>query len=148
MRQFLVAAFLLLRALAAPTGAQDVKAPDEASRFAAVDVFIDSKNRPLAAYQFVFAVERGDAKIVGVEGGAHPAFRTPPYHDPDALSKGRIVIAAFNTGKDLPTGRTRVATLHLLVRGDRDPDYVVRVQTAATPDGGIISARASTEKGD
>ncbi len=148
MRQFPVAALLLLLALAAPTGAQDSKAPAEASRFAIVDVFIDSKDRPLAAYQFEFAVERGDAKIVGVEGGTHPAFRTPPYHDSDALSRGRIVIAAFNTGKELPIGRTRVATLHLQIRGDRNPDYVVRVQTAATPDGGIISASASTEKGD
>src|SRR5688572_10593827 len=36
-------------------------------RFEAVDIFVDSGAKPLAAYQLEFRVEKGDAKIVGVE---------------------------------------------------------------------------------
>ena len=48
---------------------------------------------------------------------------------------GRIVIAAFDTGKDLPTGRTRVATLHLSWTGRKPPRLTARLIVAATPAG-------------
>ncbi len=91
------------------------------SGFVAIDIYIDSGNTPLAAYQFEFTA-RG-TKLVGVEGGEHAAFADAPYYDPAALADNgnprqgeRIIVAAFSTEHDLPTGRIRVARLHLQVR--------------------------------
>ena len=117
-------------------------------RFEAVDVFIDSGRQPLAAWQFELTARGADAKIVGLEGGEHPAFQDPPYYDPAALKEGnRIIIAAFNTGKDLPAGRTRVARVHLRVVGG-EPDYIVELQAAGSADGKRIEAEATTAKGE
>jgi hypothetical protein len=135
MKRLLPILFLAVFLLAVPTGAQEAKAPAAGvPRFATVDVLIDSNDKPLAAYQFEFAAETGDVKIVGVEGGEHPAFQGAPYYDPEALDHGRIVIAAFNTGRDLPKGRTRVATLHLRVAGPTAPRYAVKLVVAADAD--------------
>jgi len=117
-------------------------------RFEAVDVYMDSKDEPLAAYQFEFAAETGEIKIVGIEGGEHPAFKEPPYYDPAALSKDRIIIAAFNTGKDLPAGKTRVARFHVQVMGEADPEYVVKLDVAASVEGKRIPATMTLAKGE
>ena len=103
-------------------------------RFQAVDIFIDSKETPLAAYQLEFLVRSGDAKVVGVEGGQHPAFNDAPFYDPKAIQHERVIIAAFNTtsGDKLPKGKTRVATIHLQITGERNPGYAVKLETAAT----------------
>lgn len=118
------------------------------ARFEAVEVYLDSGDVPLAAYQFEFTAETGEIKIVGIEGGEHPAFKEPPYYDPAALSKGRIIIAAFNTGEDLPKGRTRVARLHLQVIGETKPKYVVKLEVAASLDGKKTPATANVEEGE
>jgi hypothetical protein len=90
----------------------------------------------------------GQVKIVGVEGGAHPAFREAPYYDPAALMNERIVIAAFHTGRDLPTGRTRIATIHLQIPGDADPQYELNLTTAADAAGERLPVRITLEKGE
>ena len=110
------------------------------ARFHAVDVFIDPRGKPLAAYQVELSAGEGGAKIVGLEGGEHPAFRKPPYYDPRALMGGRIVIAAFDTGGDLPVGRTRVATLHLMSADEKPPRLTARLVVAASAAGKRISA--------
>jgi hypothetical protein len=110
----------------------------DAVRFRPVDVYIDSGARPLAAYQVEIVADH--AMIAGVEGGEHAAFREPPYYDAEALKGGRIVVAAFNTGTDLPHGRTRVATLH--VREDGPAAYQARLIAAGNPTGQRIAAEA------
>lgn len=112
-------------------------------RFAAVDVFIDAGARPLAAYQFELKVTAGNVTLVGVEGGEHRAFRPPPYYDPKALSQQRIIVAAFDTGSDLPQGRTRVARLMVQVRGAVAPAYDVTLDVAASADATAIPANIS-----
>ena len=120
-------------------------APDSPNgvRFTAVDVFVDSGTEALAAYQFELKVTAGDVTLVGVEGGEHPAFRPPPYYDPVALAGQRIVIAAFDTGGDLPRGRTRVARLMVRVRGAAAPAYDASLVVAASPDENVIAANIS-----
>jgi hypothetical protein len=119
----------------------------QAVRFQAVDIFIDSKETPLAAYQLEFSVKTGDAKMVGVEGGEHSAFKDAPFYDPKAIQHERVIIAAFTTAADkLPKGKTRVATIHLQVTGERNPDYVVKLETAATLDGRKIVAETTYEE--
>jgi len=41
-----------------------------------------------------------------------------------------------------------VATLHLMVRGDRDPDYDLKLVVAADQDGNSIAGDITFEKGD
>jgi hypothetical protein len=115
----------------------DPAAPSARPRFLTAEVVLDSGAQPLAAYQVEVTVTNTAARIVGIEGGSHPAFRTPPYYDPKALQGERIILAAFSTAAEgsLPKGRTRVATLHLRVAGDVGPQFRLQLAVAAGPDG-------------
>jgi len=118
-------------------------------RFAPLHIYIDSGNKSLAAYQFELKATAGQIKIVGVEGGQHEAFKEAPYYDKAALfNEDRIIIAAFNTGRDLPAGRTRIATIHLQIIGDVEPEYELELNVAADADGKEIPAEITFEKGE
>jgi hypothetical protein len=110
--------------------------------FRPVQIMVDPQGGPLAAYQIEFVI-RGNAQIVGVEGGDHPAFNAAPYYDPAALNHGRIIIAAFTTDSDVPGTPTRVATLHVREDAASRPNYEVRLMTAASSDGTRIDAAVS-----
>ena len=59
---------LALVALSAFTGrTQEGESKPQTVRFLSVDVFIDAKDAPLAAYQLEFTASPG-VKIVGIEG--------------------------------------------------------------------------------
>lgn len=149
LRESFFSALVMLMLFAAVPGAQVVgEGADGAVRFAAVEVFIDSGEQALAAWQFQLAAERGDVKIVGIEGGEHPAFKSPPYYDPAAMQHGRVVLAAFNTGADLPRGKTRIARIHVQIAGDAQPEYALRLEAAGGPDGRRIQATLSLGKGN
>jgi hypothetical protein len=148
----LVAALATTPATKPTTTGTTVAEKDDAAgqpvvRFVAIDVYVDSKARPLAAYQFELKAPADRFTIVGVEGGEHKAFAEPPYYDPAALSKHRIIIAALDIGKNLPTGKTRVARIHARVVGEKDPCYEVKVIVAASPDGSEIPVTATAVTG-
>ena len=111
-------------------------------RFQAVDVFVDSKDSTLAAYQLEFTVTSGNAKIVGIEGGEHPAFSEAPFYDPQAIQHERVILAAFSaqSADSLPTGKTRVATIHLQISGERELKFELKLQAAANSAGAEIIA--------
>ncbi len=135
----------LFAVLSRPLPAQPT---DQSVRFRAVDIFIDSHETPLAAYQLEFSVTSGNAKVVGVEGGEPPAFKEAPFYDPKAIQQQRVIIAAFNTAavEKLPTGKTRVATIHLQVAGDGTPQCILKLTTAASTNGARISTQATVEE--
>jgi hypothetical protein len=110
-----------------------------------LDVFVDSGAQPLAAYQLSFTAMSGDVKIVGIEGGEHPAFKEAPHYDPKAMQQERAILAAFNTGsaESLPTGRTRVATVHVRIAGATTPVYVVKLEAAANHEGSRVTGQTS-----
>ena len=108
--------------------------PQEA-RFTAVDVWIESP-KPLAAWQLEI---RTSGTIVGVEGGEPKAYAEPPYYDPAALQGGRIVLAAFTTDAAPPTGRIRVARLHLREQGAADMSS--KLIAAAAPGGARLDVK-------
>ncbi len=112
-------------------------------RFEYIDIYVDSGAAPLAAYQFELTDAAGSIKIVGIEGGEHEAFAAPPYYDPKALKNDRVIIAAFSTADDLPTGRTRVATVHVQVEVDVIPEITINLQTAGDVQGNEIDAEVS-----
>ena len=145
------AVFVVLMSVAVVSLAQQPQtvqpADQPAARFAAVDVHLDSGPTPLAAYQFELTAETGEFSIVGIEGGEHPAFAKPPYYDPAALSRDRVIIAAFHIGPDLPAGKTRVARVHVRAVGPEEPDYIVNLEVAASADGTEIPVTASITQG-
>ncbi len=122
--------------------------PSPAARFAAVDIYVDTKQQPLAAYQLEFAVTNYSATIVGIEGGEHAALAEPPFYDPKAIQHERVILAAFSTNAPalLPHGKTRVATIHLYVLGQLDPEYQLKLQVAADANGNKIPAEVSTQE--
>jgi len=117
-------------------------------RFTPLHIFLDSGNQGLAAFQFELKAVTGQIKIVGVEGGEHPVFKKPPYYDPAALANDRIIIAAFSTSHDLPTGRSRITTIHLQIIGDTQPKYELDLIVVANADGEKIPAKITFEKGE
>ena len=142
--KWLRASIVLLSLQAVAAGPQ---AAETAVRFETVDVFVDTTDKALAAYQLEFFAGAGDAKIAGIEGGTHPAFATPPYYDPKAMQQDRVILGAFTTNEAtaLPTGKTRVATIHLQTVGT-PPDFQIRLQAAADADGKTITAEATFQE--
>jgi hypothetical protein len=139
---------LLLLALLLGTLLAQPSATEKRVRFQAVDIFIDSRDRPLAAYQLEFSVKNGSAKVVGIEGGEHPAFKDAPFYDPKAIQQERVIIAAFSTlpTDELPKGKTRVATIHVQIGGELEPEFKLRRETAATVNGRKVSVEATFEE--
>lgn len=123
------------------------------TRFKAVDIVLDTGESLLGAYQVEIVAKAGGTPalpgkitLVGVEGGDHAAFKSAPHYDPAALHedqlKDRIILAAFNTGADLPKGKIRIARIHIQVEG-ADPTYTVTVKAAASADGTRFDATAT-----
>jgi hypothetical protein len=151
-----IATILLLAGVALVLGAADnphdtpatIPTPRPSQvRFAWVDAYIDPQGQPLAAYQFELKAQGADVTLVGVEGSEHPAYVEPPYYDPKANLQNRIVIAAFNTGENLPTTKTRVARVMVRVSGAGEPRYSAKLEVAASSDAMPISANISVSEG-
>jgi len=138
----------LLSMVSVPTARTESQKPSEPIRFVPLHIYIDSGQAPLAAYQFELKTLAGHVEIVGVEGGEHPAFTHAPYYDPAALMNNRIIIASYSTDAQLPTGLTRIATLHLQITGNIEPDYELELTVAADPGGRRIQAKITYQKGD
>ena len=128
-----IAALVAMADRLAPEGLRDEERGERraagAMRFAAVDVFVDPHNTLLAAYQ----VEITPRFVPGQEctflsfsdGGTHPAYREVPYHDPAALNRAEshLILAAFSTAEELPTGRTRVVRIDVAYSGEALPVF-------------------------
>ena len=110
-------------------------------RFVALDIVIDSGEDELAAYQFELKANSKQVQIVGLEGGEHAAFREPPFYDPAGLSQNRIIVAAFSTAKALPNGKLRIARINLQIDENVEPEYAIKLITAASSDGKNISPK-------
>lgn len=123
-------------------------ANENTARFEPLHIYIDSGDHHLAAFQFELSTLTGSISIVGVEGSDDPAYKEPPYYDPEALSNDRIIIAAYSTNEDLPAGKIKVATIHLQITGQAEPEYDLDLIVAADIDGNEIPAQITFEKGE
>jgi hypothetical protein len=145
---WLLSLAVLVFALAAELPAQQPADEEGRGRFCAMDIFIDSGSTPLAAYQLEFAATNHAGKIVGLEGGEHPAFRQPPFYDPKAMQHERVIIATLSTAPpaELPVGKTRIATIHIRTTGTQPARFELKLQAAVDPQGNKIPAQASFEE--
>ena len=118
-------------------------------RFDAIDVYVQTGDEPLAAYQLDLSAEKGNVTIVGIEGGESEVFTGPPYYDPAAIQNDRVIIASFSTAAAdaLPRGKVRIATIHVQIVGDIQPKYDAKITVAATVDGELIDAELILETG-
>ena len=120
------------------------------TRFASLDIYLDSP-ATVAAWQFELKDRNGAMKVVGVENGGHPAFQRAPYYDREPVAGGnadRIVVADYSLADEstLPSGRVRLATLHLMLEGE--PDFELRLIVATTRQGRVIDAKISFTEPD
>lgn len=122
-------------------------AADRRSRFMAVDIEIDPKGKPLAAWQIEFAAETGQVTLVGVENGDHPAYAArPPYYDPAALAGNRILLADYTLNPNPPKQKFRAARLMLEIKGDVEPQFVAKLIAAADDQTKAIDAQVTAKK--
>ncbi|HVJ29429.1 MAG TPA: hypothetical protein VNA66_03900 [Gammaproteobacteria bacterium] len=124
-------------------------AQPEAGTFTTVDVFVDS-DTPVAAWQVELTERRGAMQIVGIERGDNATFRDPPFYDRVATMRGateRIVLASYSLSDaaQLPSGKVRIARVHVRATGAAQPDYEARLIAAGTADGRSIDAQLSLE---
>ncbi len=160
-----ISTFVLATSTSVPQPVPAVFTPTSI-RFQTIDLYADSEDEPLAAYQIEVIAEfpSGSVSLVGVEGGDHAAtkgaFAQPPVYDPDALTHSRIILAAYTScdAANLPIGRVRIARLHVQIESTAgnaanpandlnqerknitNPTYRVRVIAAGRADGTRITA--------
>jgi hypothetical protein len=128
--------------------------PADSVRFATVDVMIDPKGQPLAAYQFNFSAAGARVLVVGIENGAAgSAFDgQPPYYDRKVDRGGaeHVIVAAYNAGnaEELASSKVRVTTLHLQITGAGVPQYQAILTVAGDPAGHHIPATLQLVEGN
>ena len=107
--------------------------PPAGVRFEPVHVYVDSGDAPLAAYQLSLRASNEGMRIVGIEGGEHATYAEPPYYDAKAMQRDEVILADFSlaAAEHLPLGRTRIATIHVLVNGEGDPQFEATIEVAA-----------------
>ena len=153
MKALLPLLIVAMAGLSPQAGTRPAETQPAALHFGYVDLFIDSGQQPLAAWELEFRTTAGQVKFVGVEGGDYAGFQSPPYYDPAALhdatvqQQQRIIVGAFSTASDLPAGKTRVARLHLCIEGDVRPAYAVKLIAAGAKDGSRITATPTFTEG-
>lgn len=136
--KFVIATLLLFHAAVSVRGAE----------FAIYDIYVDSGGEPLAAYQLKISDRRAAVKIISVEGGEHVSFADAPKFDAKAIQRDVIKIAAFSLdpSEKLPSGRVRIASLHVEVGPGLTPDWSAIVEAAGGPGGKKIPAEVSISK--
>lgn len=148
-----VLALLMLPVLTGLNSFQEENQSQQQSspRFEAIDIYIDSGDVPLAAYQLEFKAVKGSVKIVGISNGEHEAYADePPYYDTAAMQQNLVIIAAFSLNKtaNLPTAKTRITTISLMIEGDIEPEYKLQLTAAASVEGKRINATITYESGN
>ena len=146
MRTSLLASTLILAGFAVSSSCP---AQTDVAQFAAIDIYLHSQ-QPVAAWQFRLASRRGVMKVVGVERGDSAAFPRAPYYDREAVRLGtadRIVVADYSLANNarLPSGRTRLATVHLMLSAAGHQDLNLDLVTATTRGGRRAEAQISFE---
>jgi hypothetical protein len=119
--------------------AQDGSA--NATHFLQVEIYLDPEGAELAAYQCELRSPTVPVRLVGIEGGAHPAFAEPPFYDLDARIEERIVLAAYCTQGALPRTKTLLARVHVEYTGAVKPQFTIEVQAAAKRGGAPFTPR-------
>ncbi|MFU8829755.1 MAG: hypothetical protein ACNA8P_10030, partial [Phycisphaerales bacterium] len=125
----------------AATGTSILQQDASAVRFSAIDVVLTLPDgSELGSYQIELAPldnKLARVRVVGIEGGEHESFKTPPFYDPAAIGHERVIIAAYSTAEELPAGRSRIARVHYEITGRGELpalDQLIEVRASLTTD--------------
>ena len=110
-----------------------------------VDLWIDSADRKLGAYQLRLTFDPAASAIEEIGGGAEP-FDARPLTNPAGLTGGEAVLAgqidpARAAGR-IPNGLIRVATLRFKLVSGRSTAISVKLDSLFDPDGRPIEGKA------
>ncbi len=139
---------LLLALLVATLGLSELASSETpAIKFVAVDIYLQS-DEPVAAWQFELIDRGGQSKITGIENGESAAYDRAPYYDREAINLGqsdRVVVADYSLAakEALPSGRFRLATVHLLQHGDDAAEFELTLVNASNHAGTAVNALIS-----
>ena len=104
-------------------------------KFMAIDVYADSRDKQLVAWQLQLQYPE-TIKLISIENGESKAFDRLPDYNKKLADKGRVVIAAFTTNDQAaPKGENRIMRLHIQYTGDKKPQFNISVLAAASPGG-------------
>ncbi len=110
-----------------------------------VDLWIDSADRKLGAYQLRLTFDPAASAIEEIGGGAEP-FDARPLTNAAGLTGGEAVLAgqidpARAAGR-IPNGLIRVATLRFKLVSGRSTAISVKLDSLFDPDGRLIEGKA------
>jgi len=118
---------------AAPVTADDGAEAEPAERFVVrtIPIVIDSKDKPLAAWQVYITAEGGTFRVTGM-ASSFPAYAETPLYDRQSErgENDRLIVANVTLAEpgELPTGPTQVATVTVMTKGD--PEFKIKLIVA------------------
>ena len=117
--------------------------------FTSVDIWVNSGEEALAAYQTEIVYDKNKIIVVGIEGGEKNGFKRAPFYDLKGMKSGRIIIASFIKNKqNALNGKARIARLHLQVSGEKYNDFSIKLMAAANVKGEKIQPSVKIIKTD
>jgi hypothetical protein len=141
---FFIILFVLIASSSTLAGSPEEECKGKIS-FSTADVYVDSNNDELAAYQIDIKYDKEKIKIVGLEGGTG-GFNKPPFYDQAGLEGGHIILAAFvSDDKQAKKGSSSVARLHLQTTGCPPFELKTEPVAAAKPGGKSIPVKVKID---
>lgn len=145
-KQLMVLAACLMIATSVSAGE---RSGTQAVRFSVVNIIVDAEE-PFAAWQFELTERRGRMTIVGVENGSSAAYSDAPFYDREAIRLGtadRVIVADYSLAPaaSLPSGKIRIASIHVRLSGSAEPEYQLRLMALADSTGQPMDAQISME---
>lgn len=117
--------------------ADEAKAEKNQLQFKVYDLYIDAGTDSVSAWQVELKYNPNQSYIVGIEGGSEKGWKKAPYYDNKGFKSGRLVVAAFKTGKEYTlTEKKRIARIHVAINsGDNNDIPTVKLIDSANFDG-------------
>lgn len=106
-----------------------------------VEVWLDTRDRPLGAYTLTLRYDPSIVRVQDVGTGDLSKFPDLPRANPDSYASGETRIAGFQTAGLSPTGKTRVATVFFASAGPGASPLSATLETLVDPDGGTIAGQ-------
>ena len=110
----------------------------------AVEVWIDTADRPLGAFTLTVGFDAGAATLAAVGGGGKD-FARAPASDPGTYATGSVRLAGTLGGsadRPAPNGLVRVAALRFRVAPGTSSALTARIGSLFDPDGKPIEGKA------
>ena len=105
------------------------------SKFEVVNIYIDSQENALVAYQIELTYDE-DIEIVSIEAGQTKAFTHAPFYQKTPKNKGKLVLASFTTKDEIaPKGMNKFCSIHIRYTGKNELRIKTLVKAAAKAGG-------------